>query len=116
MVTALLDTSILIDILRQNPTAQNWLEQREGRLGITPVVWLEVLQGATNRAKQKDALALLKRFERIEVTAADYDWAIEQVIRFRLSHNVGGVDCLIASASFRLQLPLYTINLKHFAP
>ncbi len=115
MVTVLLDTSILIDVLRQNPTAQNWLEQQESRLGVTPIIWLEMLQGANNRQKQKDALSLLKRFERIEMAAGDYDWAIGQAIRFRLSHNIGGVDCLIASASF-CQLPLYTMNLKHFAP
>jgi len=26
------------------------------------------------------------------------------------------MDCLIAAAAFRLQVPLHTRNLKHFAP
>lgn len=116
MVTALLDTSVLVDILRLNSTAQNWLIQQQGQLGVSSMVWLEVLQGSTNRQKQKDALLLLKRFERIEVLSTDVDWAIQQLIRYNLSHNIGAVDSLIASASFRLQLPLYTMNLKHFMP
>jgi predicted nucleic acid-binding protein len=35
---------------------------------------------------------------------------------FTLSHGVGIMDCLIASVSYRLQVPLYTRNLKHFTP
>ena len=38
------------------------------------------------------------------------------LIGLSISHNVGSIDCLIASASHRLQLPLYTMNVKHFAP
>jgi predicted nucleic acid-binding protein len=44
------------------------------------------------------------------------DWAMDQQEKFALSHNVGMNDCLIASISYRLQLPLYTTNLKHFIP
>jgi len=32
-----------------------------------------------------------------------------------LSHGIGAFDCLIAAPSFRLQIPLYTLNLRHFA-
>jgi predicted nucleic acid-binding protein len=99
VVAALVDTSVLIDILRLNPAAQNWLTQQPDRLGIVPVVWLEVIQGADNRRKQKEALTLLRRFERVELIDSDYDWAIKQAILFNLSHNVGGVDCLIASVN-----------------
>jgi predicted nucleic acid-binding protein len=115
MVTALVDTSVLVDILRLNQTARHWIAGQQDRLGVTPIVWLEVIQGSDSKLKQNDALALLKRFERIELTSGDYDWAIQQAIRLKLSHNVGGMDCLIASASHRLQIPLYTTNLKHFA-
>jgi predicted nucleic acid-binding protein len=41
---------------------------------------------------------------------------MEAQMRYELSHGVGMMDCLIASVSYRLQLPLYTHNLKHFAP
>jgi predicted nucleic acid-binding protein len=37
---------------------------------------------------------------------------MQQLERYRLSHGVGINDCLIASVAHRLQLPLYTHNLK----
>lgn len=46
----------------------------------------------------------------------DHEWAIKQMLRYHLSHNVGAFDCLIAAPAYRLRLPLYTHNLKHFAP
>jgi predicted nucleic acid-binding protein len=47
---------------------------------------------------------------------ADQDWAMEQMERYRLSHGVGVNDCLIASVAYRLQVPLYTHNLKDMTP
>ncbi|MEZ4670167.1 MAG: hypothetical protein R3E39_19855 [Anaerolineae bacterium] len=41
---------------------------------------------------------------------------MKQLFRLRLSHNVDSFDFLIAALAHRLQLPLYTRNLKHFGP
>jgi len=76
-VTGLLDTVVVVDLLRSYPPAAAWLA------GQSP---------------------------------EDFDWAIRQALRLRLSHNVGPMDCLIASSAHRLGLPLYSRNLKHFAP
>jgi predicted nucleic acid-binding protein len=59
---------------------------------------------------------LLRRFQILDVLPTDFDWAIQQAIRFRLSHNVEVMDCLIASMAHRLNLRLFTSNLKHFEP
>ena len=115
MVDGLLDTSIVVDLLRQHSAADRWLQQ-QGQLGITSIVWMEIIEGAKTSSKQEEALKLLRRFEPVELTTTDLLWAIEQLVRFRLSHNVDSFDCLIASASYRLQLPLYTSNVKHFTP
>ena len=115
MVKALLDTSILIDLLRRFTPAITWFTNQSD-LGISSVVWLELLQGAQNTLAQQKAQQLLQQLERIEIIDEDFNWAIKQLIRYNLSHNVGGVDCLIAATSYRLQVPLYTMNLKHFTP
>ncbi|NWF68509.1 MAG: hypothetical protein HXY40_05435 [Chloroflexi bacterium] len=47
---------------------------------------------------------------------ADIDWAADRLADFRLSHGVEIMDCLIAAPCHRLQLPLYTHNLKHLTP
>ena len=43
----------------------------------------------------------------------DQEWAMQQMELLRLSHGVSINDCLIASVAHRLQVPLYTHNLKH---
>jgi predicted nucleic acid-binding protein len=115
MVDALLDTAVVVDVLRGHPPATAWLAT-QSQLGVTPMVWLEIIEGAPNQRAQRAALRLLQSFERVEVTPPDIDWAIRQLLRFHLSHGVEAMDSLIAAVSHRLQVPLYTPNLKHFTP
>jgi predicted nucleic acid-binding protein len=115
VVTGLVDSSILIDVIRKYTPAQAWLAQ-QGQLGVTRIVWLELLEGAENKQKQLRAIVLLKRFALVPISDADMAWAVEKMTRFGLSHNVDAFDCLIASVHPRLNLPLYTRNLKHFTP
>lgn len=111
----LLDTAILVDLLRGYPPATLWLKGQP-QLGVSPVVWLEILDGVTNRTDQERAVKLLGHFLRTEVLPNDFDWAIRQALALRLSHNVDVMDCLIAASAYRLDVPLFTRNLKHFQP
>lgn len=114
-MNGLLDTAIVVDLLRGYPPAVSWLERRPP-LGLSPIVWLEILDGVTNRKDQERAVKLLGHFLRIEVLSLDFDWAIRQALALRLSHNVDMMDCLIAASAHRLEVPLFTRNLKHFQP
>jgi hypothetical protein len=115
VVTGLLDTAILVDLLRSYEPSRDWLAEQP-HLGIVPMVWLEIIQGAENLRSQRRAVELLRHFERVELESVDFDWAIGQALRLKLSHSVDVMDCVIAAASHRLGLPLYTRNLKHFEP
>lgn len=115
MVTGLLDANIIVDLLREHEPARPWVAG-QGSLGVTRAVWLEIIEGARDSLGLRRALALLNEFDLVEFTLSDFDWATQQLIRYRLSHNVDAFDCLIAAPSYRLQLPLYTRNFKHFAP
>jgi predicted nucleic acid-binding protein len=77
---------------------------------------MEVIGGGQNKVERLRAARLLKQFDFVYLTQADMDWAMSVQLRFELSHGTGMMDCLIASVSYRLQLPLYTHNLKHFSP
>jgi predicted nucleic acid-binding protein len=118
MVTdAILDTSILIDLLRAFPPATSWFAGLgRQRLAITPVVWMETVQGATDRAKRAQAIRFLRRFRIEHPTEDDNRWAMRQTARFHLSHGIQLQDAMIASVAVRLAVPLYTTNLKHFQP
>ncbi len=114
-MNGLVDTSVIVDLLRGYQPAAAWL-QGQGRLGVCRVVWIEILEGSLNRVKQQQAIALLNRFDLVEVTTSDLVWATQTLMIYGLSHNVDGYDCIIASINHRLQLPLYNRNMKHFAP
>jgi predicted nucleic acid-binding protein len=115
-VIGFLDTAIVVDILRDHPPAVSWLQAQQEPFGLSPVVWLEVIEGAANKLDQKRAVQLLERFERVEVAPRDFDWAIRSALALRLSHNIDMMDCLIAASAYRLGLPLFTRNFKHFQP
>jgi predicted nucleic acid-binding protein len=117
VVNAFLDTSVLVDILRVYPSVSVWLKtQIHITFCITPLTWMEVLLGSQNMTAQRTALRFLTQFEMIYPIEADMDWAMQQLTEYRLSHNVGIMDCLIAAPCHRLQSTLYTRNLKHFTP
>jgi len=89
VVTGLLDSSVLIDVLRGYAPAEDWLVEQE-QLGVTRIVWLELLEGAQNKRAQTQALNLLRHFELVEITPTDMEWAVKQLIVYGLSHNIGG--------------------------
>ena len=116
-MNAVPDTAVLIDILRGYPPALEWFNELSNqRSAITPIVYMEMLAGVRDKADQNVALKFMKQFEMLYSDVADLQWAMRQMRTFHLSHGVGMADCLIASGCARLQIPLYTKNLKHMTP
>jgi len=115
VASGLIDSTVVVDVMRGYEPAAKWLET-QAEPAITRMVHLEVLAGSLNKIEQQKALRFLQRYSIIELTLNDFVWATEMLVRYRLSHNVGINDCLIAAPAARLGLPLYTHNLKHFAP
>ncbi len=113
MVAGLLDTSVIIDLLRKYLPAEQWLLQ-QADIGISVFVWMEVIQGTRSKFDQAFALKTLGKYPMIQSMPDDVDWALNQLTRLQLRVQVEAFDCLIASASHRLQVPLYTINLKQY--
>jgi predicted nucleic acid-binding protein len=117
VIDAILDTSILVDLLRTFPPAKEWFGGLgRQRLAITPVVWMETVQGATDRTRRAQAIRFLREFRIEYSTEDDNRWAMRQLARFHLSHSIQLQDVMIASVAVRLAVPLYTTNLKHFQP
>jgi predicted nucleic acid-binding protein len=117
LVNAIIETSVIIDLLRNHAPAVSWYQaQTQPTLGITPLIWMEVMSGGQNKAERLRSARLLQQYSMIYLTQSDQDWSMQQHMIHELSHGVGMMDCLIASVSHRLQIPLYTHNLKHFSP
>lgn len=116
MVIALVDTSIVIDILRSHPPAIDWLQAQTEEIGITRFVWHEVIEGCGDKQKQRAAIRVLDKFRLIPITNEDVEWSTAALLQHYLKSKADASDCLIAATAYRLQKPLYTRNLKHFKP
>jgi predicted nucleic acid-binding protein len=117
MVAAVVESTVLVDLLRDHAPAVQWFQRQiDTTFGTTPIIWMEIVGGGQNKAERMRAARLMKQFEMIFPTPADFEWAMRAQMNYELSHGTGMMDCLIASASNRLRVPLFTHNLKHFSP
>ena len=117
MAVAILDSTVIVHILRKNQSALKWFATQSNlKFAISSITWLEIMAGVPNKQAQANTSTLLAQFEVCYLIKTDQKWAMQQIQRFRFSHSLGISDCLIASASYRLKLPLYTHNLKDMIP
>lgn len=60
----IIDTSIVIDIYRGYEPALEWRKlNAERKYAITPIVWMEAVEGARNKNDQRKMLRLLSLFQ-----------------------------------------------------
>lgn len=112
---AVLDTTVVVHLLRRYQPALDWFNTSQ-IYAITSATWLEVMEGTTSKVNQVYSKDILNQFEILYLTTIDQQWAMTQLERFQFSHHIGMNDCLIASVAHRLQVPLYTHNLKDMTP
>lgn len=115
-IDLLLDTDVLIDLLRQFPPALAWAsENADLRIGIPVIVQMELIQGARNRQELEILSQQLSAYRIAHLESGDSAQALQWFEQFHLSAGAGLLDCLIAAIASRLQKPLYTFNTKHFS-
>jgi predicted nucleic acid-binding protein len=113
----ILDSSIVIDYLRGRAAAMTFVNSlgSTGILRTHCVVVGEVLFGARNRSEQDDIDRFFSGFIVEPIVSADCTTALDLLRQFRLSHNLSLPDAFIAATSLRLQVPVATLNDKHFS-
>jgi tRNA(fMet)-specific endonuclease VapC len=110
-----LDTDVLIEILRGDSRAGEWLASVESLvIGIPVIVWMEILVGARDKQEQRGFIEQLAGYTILHLESGDSERARQWFEQFHLSHGVSILDCLIAAIAIRLSKPFYTFNLKHF--
>lgn len=78
MATGLVDSSVLIDILRGFAPAVSWLSTQVG-LGVPRAVLLELIEGTSDKRGYRAVLKLVGQFELIETTESDIIWASDML-------------------------------------
>ncbi|MFQ3647204.1 MAG: PIN domain-containing protein [Anaerolineae bacterium] len=116
MIHSIVDTTVVVHVLRRNPDARLWVSTQPDRLAITSITWLEIMEGTTSKSNQGEAKRILSMFELLYLTSTDQQWAMQQLELLQFSHHIGMNDCLIAAVAKRFGAALYTHNLKDMTP
>ncbi|MCD6508048.1 type II toxin-antitoxin system VapC family toxin [Candidatus Poribacteria bacterium] len=113
----LLDTDVMIDLLRQYPPAVAWLDSLgEEEIILPGFVVMELIQGCRNKAEQEKVERELGTYGVVWPSPETCNEALSVFTRYHLSHGLGILDALIGQIAVALDLPLYTFNQKHYAP
>jgi len=104
----LLDTNILIDVLRGEPPALAWLEQQE-RPRISVISWIEVLVGC-REGESGRVEAWLDTFPRLPLN----DAIALETVRLRKRHGMKIPDAIILATARCADFSLATRNSRDF--
>ena len=110
----LLDTNILIEILRGNPTTQSQVEALGEPLTVSAISAMELFYGARNKAEVGRLERFLGLFRVEQIDPAISLRGIELVRRYAKSHGLDIPDALIAATALEKGGSLLTYNLKDF--
>ena len=110
----LIDTDVLIDYLRGNDQAADFLESTEKLLYISCITVAELFAGV----REGEERIILEKFLRSFDTIAIDEKIVQKGGLFRRdfgkSHGVGLANAIIAASATEVGATLITLNQKHF--
>ena len=113
----LLDTDVMIDILRGYPPALAWLRSLDDDVIALPgFVLMELIQGCRTKKEQQSLATELDAYKILWPNHSDCNDAVKLFTKYRLSHHIGIIDVLIGQLAIAFDLPIHTFNKKHYEP
>ena len=113
----LVDSDVLIEHLRGNTGARDWLVQARRTSGplAMSVISLTEIAGGMRSPERREVMRLLGSMQRFEVTE-QVAWRAATLMReHRRSHSgIGLGDYLIAATALTEGLELATLNVRHY--
>ncbi len=110
----LLDTDILVDILRGHQPAIEWLKKTTEVISIHGFVAMELVQGCRNRKEQDSITREIEKYTLIWPDEVILKNAYEIYKGYYLSNSVGIIDAIIGQTAVDRDMPLCTFNEKHY--
>ncbi len=111
----LLDTDVMVDILRGYPPALAWLGSSEQEELMLPgLVLMELVNGCRNGNEVNRVLRIAQVLPICWPTEPDCRRALGDFVSGRLSHNLGILDALIGECAVGLGASLCSFNERHF--
>lgn len=110
----LLDTTVLVDLLRKDPAALSWMKSTADKPAMSVVSLSELYAGVRTRREEQEVLVLERT---VRLLNLDRDIAVRAGVFVRLygaSHSIDDPDAIIAATAEHHGLRLATLNVKHF--
>ena len=113
----LLDTDVLIDLIRNYAPAVAWLDEiwaRGEKVSLPGFGVMELIQGCRNATEIKRVEKDVRNYITRWPSRATCKRALVAYTRYHLSHGLGMIDSLIGQIAVDQRLPFCTFNKKHF--
>ncbi|KKB13495.1 hypothetical protein VE25_01860 [Devosia geojensis] len=110
----LLDTCIVIDLLRGRESAVAFITGLSSRPALSVITVTEVVAGARNARERREIDQFVRACQSCEIDLEIATLAGDYVSKYGRSHGVDPIDALIAATAKSRNLELATLNLKHF--
>jgi predicted nucleic acid-binding protein len=110
----LTDTDVLIDFLRGNEKAIEFISENSENILVSTITVTELYAGLRNENEMNELDSFLGLFQIISIDAEIAKNAGLLKREYLKSHNLGIADCLIAASAIVSNAKLKTLNVKHF--
>ena len=113
-MAALLDTCVLIDLLRRDERAEQAVLALGERPCVCAVSAMELHAGARSQKEERRIDAVLAAFRSVAIDNDVFRRAGSLLRHYRASHGLDISDALVAATAEHHGLVLATLNVKHF--
>jgi predicted nucleic acid-binding protein len=110
----LLDTNIVIDLLRSRVAAKEWILNTSGSLTVSTVSVAELYAGIHNQQQKNQVEQFLRSLKIIGISIEAAKLAGLYKGQYFKSHGTDLIDAMIAATAELHSLKLVTMNTKHF--
>jgi predicted nucleic acid-binding protein len=110
----LLDTNVLIEILKGNQKTIQQVESLNKTLFISSITVMELYYGAHNKAEIKKLEKFILLFNVLHIDKEISIRSTELIKSYAKSHTLDIPDSLIAATALEKELTLFTYNTKDF--
>ncbi len=114
MEKIILDTNILIEILKSNKDILKKLKATDTVYAISSISAMELFFGALNKSELVMLKKFVKSFEMLHIDESISSVALGLVAKYAKSHGLHIADALIAATAQNYKIKLYTLNTKDF--
>jgi predicted nucleic acid-binding protein len=114
MNDVLLDTCVVIDFLRGNRAAGDYVHSFDAKPSVSVVTIAELFQGFRSQRREVEARVFLRECRILIVSEVIAEQTGAILRHYKSSHDLDMPDALIAATAEHHGLDLATLNVKHF--